>query len=76
MIFAGAGYSVSIYDIDQKQVVSALNEIEKCLRCYEKKGCLRGVDCACVQSKRITGHSDLPECIRDAVYVQVCALWI
>lgn len=42
MIFAAAGYSVYVYDIEEKQIENALENIKKQFQQMEKDGVLRG----------------------------------
>ncbi len=71
MIFTGAGYKVSLYDIKSEQVSGALSGIQETLARYEKEGNLRGNLTAAQQSQLVTGSSDLAECMLGAVHVQV-----
>ena len=42
MLFAGVGYEVVIYDIEPKQLESAMLDIKNQLETHEKTGMLRG----------------------------------
>lgn len=72
LVFAAAGYTVSIYDIDTKQISAALEYIEEELRELSKDGSLRGQLSAEEQRRFISGSSDLKECLAGAFYVQEC----
>ncbi|XP_071113774.1 lambda-crystallin-like [Haliotis cracherodii] len=72
MIFTGAGYRVSIYDISPEQVKGALASIQESLARYEKQGNLRGKLSAAEQAQLVTGSSNLAECMLGARHVQEC----
>ncbi|PVD28443.1 hypothetical protein C0Q70_11031 [Pomacea canaliculata] len=72
MIFASGGYHVSLYDIDQSQVSRSLTAVKERLERYEQQGCLRGQTSAAEQVVLISGHTNLTECLKDAIYVQEC----
>lgn len=42
MIFASAGYKVSLYDVLREQIENAKNNIQNTLQDYHSKGCLKG----------------------------------
>lgn len=42
MIFASAGYKVSLYDVLSEQIENAKNTIQHTLQDYHQKGCLKG----------------------------------
>lgn len=71
MIFASGGYRVSLYDIDQSQVSRSLTAVKERLERYKQQGCLRGQTSAAEQLVLISGHTNLTECLKDAIYVQV-----
>ncbi|XP_041354341.1 lambda-crystallin homolog isoform X2 [Gigantopelta aegis] len=71
MIFAGAGYRVSLFDIDPSQVKKALQGIKDTLAEYEHKGHLRGTLSAADQTDLVTGCCDLAQCMDGAKHVQV-----
>ncbi|CAH1382550.1 hypothetical protein MTP99_006514 [Tenebrio molitor] len=72
MLFAGVGYQVVIYDIEAKQIESALVDIEQQLKSLEKNGLLRGKLNSSQQFACIKGTNKLEEAVRDAVLVQEC----
>ncbi|XP_041354340.1 lambda-crystallin-like isoform X1 [Gigantopelta aegis] len=72
MIFAGAGYRVSLFDIDPSQVKKALQGIKDTLAEYEHKGHLRGTLSAADQTDLVTGCCDLAQCMDGAKHVQEC----
>lgn len=72
MIFASAGYKVTLYDILDSQVSAALTNIASELVQFEKDGVIRGTISAADQTKLISGSSNLSDCIKDCVYVQEC----
>uniref|UniRef100_A0A0B7AUV1 3-hydroxyacyl-CoA dehydrogenase NAD binding domain-containing protein n=1 Tax=Arion vulgaris TaxID=1028688 RepID=A0A0B7AUV1_9EUPU len=72
MIFAGGGYTVSIYDIYPEQVSKALENVKINLAEYESQGCIRGNLSAQAQIDLISGSSNLEECLQGAIYVQEC----
>lgn len=72
MIFVSRGYTVSVFDIDEKQLTAAKNNIPESLKRFESQGNLRGTLPVDEQIKLITFTNDLAECIKDAIYVQEC----
>lgn len=72
MLFAAAGYQVRLYDIEPKQVQSALREIESQLVELEKTKLLRGARSAKQQMALISGTSSLKDCVAGALMVQEC----
>ena len=71
MLFAAAGYDVVLFDILPKQLEDARSEILLQLNDLKSKGLLRGSLSVEEQHARITGTTELKQCISDAVYVQV-----
>ncbi|BFZ10216.1 hypothetical protein BsWGS_13255 [Bradybaena similaris] len=72
MIFAGAGYKVTIFDILPEQVSKALETVKLRLTKYEAQGCLRGSLSAQKQISLVSGSSSLEECLHGSSYVQEC----
>lgn len=72
MLFAGAGYQIFIYDIERKQIDSALLDIKQQLETLEKEGLLRGKTNAIQQFQCINGTLDLKEAVTGALFVQEC----
>lgn len=70
MIFAGAGYHVSLYDIAPTQVTTALENIKDRLEELKKSGQLRGSLSPEAQFELITGSTDLEQTIKGAKFVQ------
>lgn len=55
MLYAGVGYNVKIYDIDPKQIETALSDIRQQLETLEKNHLLRGKLTAAQQIACISG---------------------
>lgn len=72
MLFAGANYDVSIYDVDQSQVKKALADIRQQLKMLEENGLLRGNLNAKQQFALIKGVNSLEEAVKNAYLVQEC----
>ncbi|KAK3926677.1 Lambda-crystallin-like protein [Frankliniella fusca] len=72
MLFAGAGYKVRLFDIEPKQVQSALKDIEVQLNELERSKLIRGSRSAKEQISLISGTSSLQECVSGALLVQEC----
>ena len=71
MIFASAGYNVTLYDIDKDQVTKALSNIADELDQFEKEGVLRGKISAAAQKELISGTTELSECIKVSVFYHI-----
>ncbi|PSN40144.1 Lambda-crystallin [Blattella germanica] len=72
MLFAGAGYDVYIYDIDQNQITSALKDIQEQLTKLEASKLLRGKLSAKQQYSLVHGTTNLEEAVKEATLVQEC----
>ncbi len=71
MLFACAGYRVSLYDADPSQISGALSEIESQLRRLRSQGYTRGTLSLQEQLDRISPAASLKECLDGAFFVQV-----
>ncbi|RZF44875.1 hypothetical protein LSTR_LSTR004500 [Laodelphax striatellus] len=72
MLFAAAGYNVTLYDILPEQIETALVDLKDQLTKLEQKKLLRGTLTAKQQYSLITATTSLADCVKDAVYVQEC----
>ncbi|CAG9858887.1 unnamed protein product [Phyllotreta striolata] len=72
MIFAAAGWRVSLYDIEPKQIETALADINQQLKTLEKEKLLRGTLSADQQFALISGTTKLVECVKNATMLQEC----
>ncbi|XP_026689068.1 lambda-crystallin homolog, partial [Diaphorina citri] len=70
MIFASAGYKVSLYDVLSEQIENAKNTIQHTLQDYHQKGCLKGSLSPEEQFGLISGTPVLRECLEDAIFIQ------
>lgn len=70
MIFASVGYKVSIFDIVESQVTTALKQAEAQLKTLEQKGLLRGNFTAAEQFSFIEGCTDLVKALDGAFFLQ------
>ncbi|KAK3874673.1 hypothetical protein Pcinc_020404 [Petrolisthes cinctipes] len=70
MLFASVGYDVCMYDVQEKQVSDALQEIHRQLTNLETTGLLKGKLTAAEQKKCIRGVTSLKECVQGAKHVQ------
>ncbi|XP_076317411.1 beta Hydroxy acid dehydrogenase 1 [Tachypleus tridentatus] len=72
MLFASAGYKVSLYDIESQKVDEALQLIQEDLKMLQTKGYLRGTLSADQQLKLMSKSDTLSECMEGAKHVQEC----
>jgi len=72
MIFASAGYNVTIYDNDSNQLKTGKEVIMIQLRDLEKKQLLRGKLDVEEQYNLISWTENLNECVLNAKYIQEC----
>ncbi|XP_071800790.1 lambda-crystallin homolog [Asterias amurensis] len=72
LIFAGAGFSVTIYDIEQSQLTNALEDIEKQLEELKKSGLLRGSLSPEQQMALISVTMEMKDAVTGAMHVQEC----
>lgn len=70
MIFASAGYKVSLYDEAEGQIENALNIIQNTLHEYAQKGSLKGNLSPEEQFGLISGEASIRECLQDVIYIQ------
>jgi L-gulonate 3-dehydrogenase len=70
MLFAGAGYSVSMYDTNPDQLKVAVDDIKQQLHHLKEQGLLRGQLTIDEQMKLLTTTSDLKTAMHNAIYVQ------
>ncbi|XP_041462515.1 lambda-crystallin homolog [Lytechinus variegatus] len=72
MIFASAGYNVTIFDIEPSQVSNALKLIKEQLEELTASGMLRGTLSAEAQYALLKGSNSMEEALSGASFVQEC----
>uniref|UniRef100_A0A023FAH6 L-gulonate 3-dehydrogenase n=1 Tax=Triatoma infestans TaxID=30076 RepID=A0A023FAH6_TRIIF len=72
MLFASAGYNVTIYDVIHQQMENAKTDIKQQMLSLEKNNLLRGKLSAEQQFALISGTSSLEDCLKGAIYIQEC----
>lgn len=72
MLFCGAGYNVSMYDVSQDLVTKALADIDHQLHELEASKMLRGNLSPAQQLDLIKGSETMKDCLEGAFYVQEC----
>ncbi|CCD70425.1 3-hydroxyacyl-CoA dehydrogenase [Caenorhabditis elegans] len=73
-IFASSGYEVQMYDISEKQLQVALENVEKNLRKLDEHGLQRGNLSADEALLRVSTTTSLNEVMKNAIYMQESAL--
>ena len=71
MIFASAGYTVKMFDVNEDLAKKAIQDIREQIDIFGKSGHLRGKLSVEEQKAKISSASTLEECLNGAVYVQV-----
>ncbi|XP_004604683.1 lambda-crystallin homolog isoform X2 [Sorex araneus] len=72
MLFASGGLQVKLYDIEQQQIASALENVRKEMKLLEQSGSLKGSLSADEQLSLIRGCSSIQEAVEGAVHIQEC----
>ncbi|XP_051465371.1 lambda-crystallin homolog isoform X2 [Apus apus] len=72
MVFAAGGFKVKLYDIEQQQLTSALENIRKQIKELEKTGFLKGDLSAEQQLSLISICTDLKAAVEGATFIQEC----
>nr|CAB3233949.1 lambda-crystallin-like [Phallusia mammillata] len=72
MLFAGAGYTVKMYDVLEEQLQDAMISIRGQITDLESQGLLRGSLSADVQCSLITTSNNIADVVKDAVHIQEC----
>ncbi|XP_063088551.1 lambda-crystallin homolog isoform X1 [Cavia porcellus] len=71
MLFAGGGFQVKLYDIEQQQITNALENIRKQMKLLEQSGSLKGTLSVDQQLSLISGCSNIAEAVEGAMHIQV-----
>ncbi|XP_055988779.1 lambda-crystallin homolog [Sorex fumeus] len=72
MLFASGGLQVKLYDIEQQQITSALENVRKEMKLLELSGFLKGSLSAEEQLSLIRGCSSIQEAVEGAMHIQEC----
>ncbi|XP_004467587.1 lambda-crystallin homolog [Dasypus novemcinctus] len=72
MLFASGGFKVKLYDIEQRQIMNALENIRKEMKLLEQSGSLKGLLSADKQLSLISGCSNIQEAVEGAMHIQEC----
>lgn len=72
MLFASGGFKVKLYDIEQRQITSALENIRTEMKSLEQSGSLKGSLSAEQQLSLISGCGNLAEAVEGAMHIQEC----
>jgi len=70
MLFAGAGYHVTLFDIKPEQLAAALSDIKHQLHILKEQGLIRGSLSIEEQFKLLSTSTNLKEAMSGALYVQ------
>ncbi|XP_047393607.1 lambda-crystallin homolog [Sciurus carolinensis] len=70
MLFASGGFKVKHYDIEQEQIMNALENIRKELKRLEQADSLKGSLSAEQQPSLISGCSNITEAVEGAMHIQ------
>lgn len=76
MLFAGAGYTVQLYDVQPERLKVVLSEIEMQLENLAKQNLLRSSIPVREQLTAISTTTDLATCMNGAFHVQVIFAFI
>ncbi|KAH3829971.1 hypothetical protein DPMN_103204 [Dreissena polymorpha] len=72
MLFAAAGYRVTVYDIEIRQLENAVSDIKMQLGDLERQGLLRGTLSADQQFQNIRTTTNFADAVKDVMYIQEC----